>query len=153
MAGKRPGRQAAVFVHRVIFIDVMAIPHCGVPSAAVEVYNFSSLGCCRFLLRQLLCTLPSKVIVGGGSPRLCRPATLPHVFALFRVRRDLFYDCQVRLRIAVLQEFLHADRREGCQDGGIGPLNRKSVGCAASHRAAPRKSDDYRRDRADCYPL
>ena len=50
MAGKRPGRQAAVFVHRVptgldaphvgvIFIDVMRNGHCGVPSAAVEVYN------------------------------------------------------------------------------------------------------------------
>ena len=88
------------------------------------------------------------MIVGGGSPRLCRRAALLHVFALFPGRRALFYDCQVRLRIAVLQEFLHADRRKGCHDGGISPLSRKSIGCAASHPAAPRKPDNYRRDRA-----
>ena len=57
------------------------------------------------------------------------------------------------LCIAVLQEFLHADRREGCHDGGISPRSCKLVGTAPSHPATPRKPDDNRRDGADSYSL
>jgi len=121
-------------------------------NAAFEVLRFSSLGC-NFDLDQLVCTRPGQLVVGGGSPRPCCPAALLQVITLFPVRRDLLQDCQVRFRIAVLQEFLHADRREGCQDGVISPLIRKFDGGAASHPAAPRKPDDHRRDRADSYSL
>jgi hypothetical protein len=98
-----------------------------------RVLQFSSLGC-SFGLDQLLCTRPGQVVVGGGSPRLGRPATLLQVITLFPARRDLLQDCQVRFRIAVLQKFLHADR--------------KLVGSAAGHPAAPRKPDDHGRDGA-----
>ena len=123
------------------------------PGAAVELLRFrGSLGC-RFGVEQLLCARPGQVVVGGGCPRLSHPAALLQVIALFPAGRDLLQDCQVRFRIAVLQEFLHADRREGCHDGGISPLSRKLVGAASSHPAAPRKSDDNRRDGADSYSL
>ena len=72
---------------------------------------------------------------------------------MFPVRGNLLQDCQVRFRIAVLQEFLHADRREGRDDGGISLLSRKFVCGAASHPAAPGKPDDQRRDGADSYSL
>ena len=81
------------------------------------------------------------------------PAALLQVIALFPSRRDLLQDCQIRFRIAVLQEVLHADRREGCHDGGISLVIRKFDGGGASHPAAPRKPNDHRRDGADSYSL
>src|SRR5271166_3134968 len=133
-----PTRLDAAHV-RFVFIDVMRNAHCGVPvcsiisqaaspwpnlspfntavceprecrfNAAVEVLGFSSLGC-SFGLDQLLSTRPGQLVVGGGSSRPCRPAALLQVIALFPGRRDLLQDCQVRFRIAVLQEFLHTDQ-------------------------------------------
>ena len=104
---------------------------------------FSSLGR-SFGLEQLLGTRPGQVVAG------C-PATLHHVVALFPERGDLLQGGQIRFRIAVLQKFLHADRREGCHDSGISPLSRKLVSAASSRPAAPRKPDDNRRDGADRY--
>jgi hypothetical protein len=103
--------------------------------AALVVYDFSSLGC-NFDLDQLLCTRPGQMVVERGSPGRCCPAALFQVIALFPARGDLLQGCQVRFRIAVLQEFLHADRRERCHDSGIGPLGRKLVSSAAGHPAA-----------------
>ena len=57
-------------------------------NAAVEVPQFSSLGS-SFGLGQLLRTRSGQLVVGRGSPRRCRPATLLQVIALFPVRRDL----------------------------------------------------------------
>ena len=123
-----------------------------VSSSRGPQFQLSLLGC-SFDLDQLLCTRPGQLVVGRGSPRPCRPAALLQVIALFPSRRDLLQNCQVRFRIAVLQEFLHADRREGCHDGGISSVIRKFDGGAASRPAAPRKPDDHRRDGADSYSL
>jgi hypothetical protein len=121
-------------------------------AAPLELYNFSSLG--RTIdLRQLLRARPRQVVVGGTSSGQCRPAALLQIIALFPVQRNLLQGCQIRFRIAVLQEFLYADRRERRDDGGICPLSRKFVGGAASHPAAPRKPDDHRSDGADSYSL
>ena len=51
--------------------------------------------------------------------------------------------CQVCRRFAVLQEFLHTDRREGCHDRGVSPLSRKFVGGAVlvGDESATRRSE------------
>jgi hypothetical protein len=59
-------------------------------------------------------TVSATYAAAQCCPGSCRPAALLQVIALFPVRRDFLQDGQVRFRIAVLQEFLHADRREGC---------------------------------------
>ena len=102
---------------------------------------------------QLCCTRPGQLVVGGGSPRPSRKAALLQVPALFPVGRDLSQGCQIFLRIAVLHELLHADRREDCHDRGAGLLGRKFVGGCLGDPPAPRKSDYHRRDRADHYSL
>jgi hypothetical protein len=54
--------------------------------------------------------LPEEVPTGRIDPLLIAHAT---EVALFPVRGDLSQGCQIRCRIAVLQELLHADRCEG----------------------------------------
>jgi hypothetical protein len=114
--------------------------------------NFSSLGR-SFGLHQLLCARPRQVIVGGTCAGRCRPAALLQIIALLPVRGNLLQGRQVGFRVAILQEFLHADRRKGSDHGGISLFTRKFVGSAASYPAAPGKSDDYRRDSAYSYSL
>ena len=75
------------------------------------------------------------MVVGRSSSWLRRPAALLQVIASSHARGHLLQDCQVRFRIAVLQEFLYADRRESCHDGRISPLIRKFDGGAASYPA------------------
>jgi Glycosyltransferase family 20 len=123
-----------VLADRTIGIEVFPV---GIETAAFAYLSQRSV---RLpFVKRVIKSLNGRALIIGVD-RL----TLLHVFALFPVRRDLFYDCQVRLRIAVLQEFLHADRREGCHYGGIGTLSRKSIGCGARH---PRKPDNNGRDR------
>lgn len=62
-------------------------------------------------------------------------------------------DCEVRFRVGVLQEFRHADRREGRDDGRVGLFIGKFDCIAARHPAAPGKSDGHCRDGADGYAL
>ena len=121
-------------------------------TAASAIARFSSLGR-SFGLDKFLCTRPRQLVIGGSTPRRCRPAALLQVLALLPIRRDLLQGYQVRFCVAVLQEFLHADRRERGQDGGVGPLGRKFIGGAAGHPTTPRKPDDHRCNRADCHSL
>jgi hypothetical protein len=108
--------------------------HRGAPDAQQSrSYDFNSLGC-GFELDQLLCTRSGQMVIGRGSPGRCCPAALFQVIAPFPAGRDLLQGCQVRFRIAVLQEFLHADRRERCHDSGIGPLGRNLVGSATGYQ-------------------
>jgi hypothetical protein len=107
----------------------------------------------RFGLRQLIRTCPGQLVVGSGSPGPCRPAALLQVIALLPITRYLLQECEVRFRVAVLQEPLHAERRERRDDGGISSLIRQFDGGASGHPAAPGKSDDHRHDGADGYPL
>ncbi len=93
------------------------------------------------------------MVVRGGGSRLGRPAALLQVFPLLPIRRNLLQDCQIRLRITALQEFLHADRRQGYYDGGISPFSREPFGRAAGHPAAPRKPDSHGCDGARSYSL
>src|SRR5580698_1180924 len=88
------------------------------------------------------------MVVGGGSSRQGRPAALLQIVALFPVQGNLLERRQVRFRIAIPQEFLHADRCQGRDDRGISLLSREPVGGAASHPAAPRKPNDRRGDSA-----
>ena len=114
--------------------------------------RWSSLGC-RFGFDQFRCTRPPKLVVGRRSPRPCRPAALLQVVALLPVGSDISQGSQVCLRIAVLHELLHTDRREDFHDCGASLLSRKFVGGWAGYPPAERKSDDHRRDRADSYSL
>ena len=95
-----------------------------------------SLGC-GFGFDQFRCTRPGQLVVGGGSPRPCRPTALLQVLALLPVGRDFSQGCQICLRIPVLQELLHADRREDCHDCGASLVSRKFVGGSAGHPTAP----------------
>jgi hypothetical protein len=107
----------------------------------------------HFGFDQFRCTRLGQLVVGGGSPRRCRPAAFLQVLALLPVGRDLSQDCQIRLRIAVLQEFLNADRREDCHDCSTSLVSGKFVGSSGSHPTAPRKSYSHRCDGADSYSL
>ena len=122
------------------------------PDFSPAIAWFGSLGR-SFGLHQLLCTRSGQMVIGRVSPRRCCPAALFQIIASFPAGRDLLQGCQVCFCVAVLQEFLHADRRERGQDGGVGPLGRKFVGGAVGHPATPRKPNDHRRNRADRYSL
>jgi hypothetical protein len=76
------------------------------------IYNFNSLGC-GFDLDQLLCTRPGQLVVGGGSPRSCRPAALLQVIALFPSRRDLLQD------LAEMKRTVSSDRPLGALSDSI----------------------------------
>jgi hypothetical protein len=88
---------------------------------------------CRFGFDQFRCTRPPKLVVGRGSPRPCRPAALLQVVALLPVGSDISQGSQVCLRIAVLHELLHTDRREDFHDCGASLLSRKFVGGCAGN--------------------
>jgi len=113
--------------------------HCGQAYSYRTLQASSSLGC-SLGFDQFRCTRPGQLVVGGRSPRPCRPTALLQVLALLPVGRDFSQGCQICLRFTVLQELLHADRREDCHDCGASLLSRMSVGGAAKHPAAPRKS-------------
>ena len=88
---------------------------------------------CRFGFDQSRCTRPPKLVVGRGTPRPCRPAALLQVIALLPVGSDISQGSQVCLRIAVLHELLHTDRREDFHDCGASLLSRKFVGGCVTH--------------------
>ncbi len=84
-------------------IAVAILPRSVVTSQHLNARRLSSLGR-SFILDQFLRTRPGQMVVGGGSPRLCRPATLLQVIALFPVRGDLSHRRQVSLRIAAVED-------------------------------------------------
>ena len=109
-----------------------AAPVSGVAERAEEIGH--TVRC-----RKAAATVAAVAAIAGSM--LGRELGLPCVL---EVQREV-------LGIGVLR--VKEDPRERCHDGGIGPLSRKSVGCPASHPAAPRKPDDNRRDGADSYSL
>jgi hypothetical protein len=106
-----------------------------------------------FCFDQFRCSRPGQLIVGRGSPWPCRPATLLQVLTLFPASRNLLQDCQICFCIAVLQEFRNAERRKHRYNCVASLLGCKLVRGSAGHPTAPRKSDYYRRHRADNHSL
>jgi hypothetical protein len=114
--------------------------------------RWSSLRC-GLGFGQFRCTRPPKLVVWRRRSRPRGPTAFLQVVALLPIGRDFLQSRQVCLRIGILHELLHADRREDRHDCGASLLGSKFVGGCAGDPPAPRKSDDHRRDRADCHSL
>src|ERR1700730_15608102 len=94
-----------------------------------------------FGLDEFLCACPGQNVVGRSSAWARCPSAFFHEIALLPSRRDFFQGREIRAGVAVLLEFLHADRREDCHDGSVGPLIRALVGGAGGQPATPGESE------------